>query len=220
LSYWSGTLNVPIKLFESIIKQKFFYIFLFAIALYLFWKKKKYLLSTIDLVKSFICFSLLGSYVFVALDIVGSLSLQEFKFYYLIKKKTFDFSFQVFPFCDGLGINDFLNILFFVPLGFLLPLFWQKYRKAFATVLLGFCFSSFLEFSQLFNPHRQFEFNDIITNTIGSACGWGCFYLVNKLLKKNKSLLDTKGKMVIEPIIIMIIAIVAEFFFFDSFLLG
>lgn len=67
--------------------------------------------------------------------------------------------------------NTALNTALFVPLGFLLPLFWKNYRKWTKTVCTGLCISLTIELIQLFNG-RATDINDVITNVLGTALGY------------------------------------------------
>lgn len=64
-----------------------------------------------------------------------------------------------------------LNVLLFVPLGFLLPTLWLRFRSPGRTVLAGFLLSAFIETVQLFT-FRLTDINDLIANTAGAALGF------------------------------------------------
>ena len=70
-----------------------------------------------------------------------------------------------------------MNVLLTVPLGFLLPMVWQKYRNFGDTLLAGFCTSLSIELLQLFSG-RSTDIDDLIFNTLGVCLG----FLVAKLL--------------------------------------
>ena len=70
------------------------------------------------------------------------------------------------------GIDGMIqNIALFVPLGFLLPVLWKKFRKFSNT--LSFCFgaSLFIEMAQIFT-YRATDINDLIANTLGGVLGY------------------------------------------------
>ena len=73
-----------------------------------------------------------------------------------------------------------LNVLLFMPLGFLLPLIWGKYRMVSHTLLAGFLFTLFIELGQLFN-HRLTDIDDILMNMLGTAIGFGLWYGFDRL---------------------------------------
>ncbi len=69
--------------------------------------------------------------------------------------------------------GDILNILLFVPFGFLLP--WinkQVFRKAIFALILGFAASTIIETIQLVFHLGHCDINDIITNSLGAAIGY------------------------------------------------
>ena len=96
-------------------------------------------------------------------------------------------SFSFYPFAKTL--TDFLiNILMFVPLGFLLSPILKKHTLI-KTLLIGFIFSTFIELMQLLLPIvRSPQLSDIILNTLSCLIGGLCF----SLLKLFKSLLTRK----------------------------
>ena len=67
--------------------------------------------------------------------------------------------------------NSLLNVLLFVPLGFLLPVLWKRFRSFLWTGLLGFSFSLSIELLQLLTL-RATDINDLMTNTTGTILGW------------------------------------------------
>ncbi len=64
-----------------------------------------------------------------------------------------------------------LNVLLFVPFGFLIPAIWNKYQSLPRTILSGFLLSLNIEWLQLFN-NRVTDVDDLITNTIGTLIGY------------------------------------------------
>lgn len=71
--------------------------------------------------------------------------------------------------------NIILNILLFVPFGFLLPIGIEKFRVFWKTYLLGFIFTLGIETIQLLLKRGIFELDDILNNTVGTMIGYGCF---------------------------------------------
>jgi len=76
------------------------------------------------------------------------------------------------PFLGMIGDlkNSILNVLLFVPLGFLLPVLWEKYRTWKKTVLFGLGMSLVIEVLQIFT-FRATDINDLITNVFGTFLG-------------------------------------------------
>ena len=67
--------------------------------------------------------------------------------------------------------NTLLNIVLFMPLGFLLPALWKKYRSLRMTAAAGFLLSLFIEILQIFS-FRLTDVDDLITNTAGAVLGY------------------------------------------------
>lgn len=83
---------------------------------------------------------------------------------------------------DGLRIDDLelfeeilLNILLYIPLGYLLPFTWCWFRSerllSVRVILVGFVCSALTEITQLVFRIGLFEFDDMINNTLGCAVG-------------------------------------------------
>ena len=64
-----------------------------------------------------------------------------------------------------------MNVLLTVPLGFLLPMIWQRYRNFGDTFLAGFGTSLSIEVLQLFSG-RSTDIDDLIFNTLGACLGF------------------------------------------------
>ena len=100
--------------------------------------------------------------------------------------------FELIPLADlirdplGYAKTSILNILLFVPLGFLLPVIWARYRTARRTLLAGFGLSLAVEFLQIFT-FRLTDVNDLIMNTLGTGLGYLLFQnLTEKLHLKSE----------------------------------
>ncbi|MNO15022.1 VanZ like family protein [compost metagenome] len=92
--------------------------------------------------------------------------------------------------------NIFGNILIFAPLGFFLPLLWERFRAFSKTVLFGLVVSLVIECSQLFLV-RGTDIDDLILNTTGTVVGYLAFIMFSKLFFKFKDkflLQDDKQK--------------------------
>lgn len=84
-----------------------------------------------------------------------------------------------------------LNVFFFVPLGFLLPLIWNRYCAIFRTVPFGFFLSLTIEVLQIFT-HRATDVNDLMTNTLGAVIGYAIAMLLQWFFPALKSDNDSK----------------------------
>jgi glycopeptide antibiotics resistance protein len=72
--------------------------------------------------------------------------------------------------------HSLLNILMFVPLGFMVPLIKKRYNSLPRILLLGFTASGLIELLQLFS-FRITDVDDLITNTLGAVVGLLLFRL-------------------------------------------
>ncbi|WP_142307600.1 VanZ family protein [Bacillus toyonensis] len=91
-----------------------------------------------------------------------------------------------------------LNIVLFVPLGFLLPTIWPQFRKMKNTIYAGFFFSLAIELSQLLNS-RITDIDDVFTNTLGAIIGYVLYRVLFKLIDKREGKkLDTNTSLVIQ----------------------
>lgn len=80
-------------------------------------------------------------------------------------------------------INSGLNILLFVPLGFLLPLLWKEFRSRRTMCFTGFLLSLGIELAQLLN-YRISDVDDLIMNTLGAWLGYELLMLLSRSRKK------------------------------------
>ncbi|WP_394811464.1 VanZ family protein [Bacteroides uniformis] len=78
---------------------------------------------------------------------------------------------------DELIEEALMNAALGVPLGFLLSrrLWWKA-------GLVGFCFSSVIELSQLVFKREQCEFDDVFHNTLGCLIGYGIGVLMMEVI--------------------------------------
>lgn len=80
---------------------------------------------------------------------------------------------NLIPFA-GIGedlMNSVLNVALFVPLGFFLPMLWQRFRSLVLSAVFGFGLSLAIELLQLLT-FRVTDVNDLITNTAGCVLGF------------------------------------------------
>lgn len=87
---------------------------------------------------------------------------------------------SLIPFQSDGYLTYILNIIMFMPLGFLLPLLWNKYRKIPALVCTGLGFSLIIELSQLLN-RRVTDIDDLLMNTLGALIGFIIWKLLSKM---------------------------------------
>ena len=122
-----------------------------------------------------------------------------------VKNLVIDFGVNVIPFIDM--VSDFknavLNVILFVPLGFLLPFIWEKFREFKYTLMFGFGMTAFIEILQIFT-FRLTDINDLITNTLGTIAG---YFIVHMIIEKTNKFLPvgkTKDVFIISGIVFCI----------------
>lgn len=77
---------------------------------------------------------------------------------------------------DELRITEIiLNVLLFMPLGYLLPAIEERMRSWWKILLLGFFFSLAIELTQLVTHMGCFDCSDLVHNTIGGVLGFLVF---------------------------------------------
>lgn len=80
--------------------------------------------------------------------------------------------------------NIIINILLFVPLGLLLPLYTKKLQRIIPVLLLGLSLTLFIEFTQFITHRGIFEVDDLINNTLGAIIGYGLISFILSIKKK------------------------------------
>lgn len=88
--------------------------------------------------------------------------------------------FQDFSRSNLLGM--ILNVVMFMPLGFLLPVYFERYRQWARTLAAGFLTSVTVELIQLFT-FRATDVDDLLMNTLGAVVG----FLAAKLIFRFRS---------------------------------
>ncbi|HFJ9428974.1 TPA: VanZ family protein [Bacillus cereus] len=99
---------------------------------------------------------------------------------------------------DTAGSTTYLlNIVLFMPLGFLLPMIWPQFKKIKNTVCAGFLFSLAIELNQLLN-NRITDIDDLFTNTLGAIIGYLLYRAFKMILRREGKKLDTNSSLVIK----------------------
>ncbi|PFE89058.1 VanZ family protein [Bacillus thuringiensis] len=128
---------------------------------------------------------------------------------------------------DTVGSTTYLlNIVLFMPLGFLLPTIWPQFRKIKNTVCAGFFFSLAIELNQLLN-NRITDIDDLFTNTLGAIIGYVLYkvlytVLFKLILKREEKKLDTNSSLVIkyEAVFCLVCSFVGAMFIYYPALFG
>lgn len=115
------------------------------------------------------------------------------------------------PFQSGVGLLNILNIIMFIPFGFLLPLIWRQYRTLWPVVFLGFEFSLMIELLHLFN-RRATDIDDLLMNTLGALVGFLFWQLSKKIFDKVPNSIQAFPNH--EPKIYLLLSLSGVFFFY------
>lgn len=107
--------------------------------------------------------------------------------------------------------NTILNILLFMPMGFLLPAVWKEYRPIKKTVFMGLLISVIIELLQIFT-FRLTDIDDLITNTLGTFLGYYCGKMFSFKLPLKMPENDENTSTKREPVIILITVFLIAFF--------
>ncbi|MGE7185362.1 VanZ family protein [Peribacillus sp. NPDC006672] len=127
---------------------------------------------------------------------------------------------NLIPFASE-GITTYvLNILLFMPLGFLLPTIWPQFRTMKNTAYTGFFFSLAIELSQLLN-NRITDIDDLFMNTLGAIIGYLLYRALFKMIyKREEKKLDNNSSLVIkyEAIFYLVCSLVGMMLIYYPFL--
>lgn len=187
-------------------------------------KEKAYLIPHLIWVYIFLI------YIYLAFSVAGIGSVWDIGQYGEIIRIE---EINLIPF-NSEGIRTYiLNIIMFMPLGFLLPLIWEKFRNTVKVFYTGLCFSLAIEICQLFN-HRATDIDDLMMNSLGAVLGYFIWVCVSNLfnsisekyafISKSETTINT-NKMTIsisknEAIIYLTLAVLGEFFLYNWMLVS
>lgn len=95
---------------------------------------------------------------------------------------------NLIPFSRGADIIESgLNILLFVPFGFIVPIVFRNFTKVKDIAKAGFAFSLLIELSQLLNI-RSTDIDDLIFNTMGAVIGYIIYRAASKLIRGKENI--------------------------------
>ena len=149
-------------------------------------------------------------YVYLVLETTGIGTIWEIGLYPGMKLQE---EINLIPFRDGISLSMILNVVMFMPLGFLLPLLWKEYQSLVRTAIIGFCFSCGIEFCQLFN-RRVSDVDDLLMNTLGAILGWLSWIVFSRIthLKYGRRNQGFGGK---EGAVYLALSLVGQFFLYN-----
>lgn len=156
---------------------------------------------------------LIWSYIFIlylcmALDVAGIGGLWDIGYYDSVIRVD---EINLIPFRSEGILTYVLNIVMFMPLGFLLPLLWKQYEKIGRTVAAGALFSLCIEVGQLFNRRKK-DIDDVIMNVIGTALGFAVWFVFHKIFHLKQKAKDNLSR--VEPVAYICLAVLGQFFLY------
>lgn len=174
------------------------------IAQYIMIKKYRWEIDKRHLIWSYIYII----YIFMAISLAGTGSIWDIGKYgdEIIRMDEI----MLIPFNSDGATTYILNIIMFIPLGFLLPYIWKSFRNLKYIIFSSFIFSLSIELTQLLNK-RTTDIDDLIMNTIGGILGFIIFKIFSIIFKINISKAITKY----EPIIYFFVALLGRFLLFN-----
>ena len=148
-------------------------------------------------------------YIYLTFSVAGIGSIWDIGHYDTIIRLE---EINLLPFQSEGIMTYVLNIIMFLPLGFLIPLIWKRYRNPLKIFMIGFGFSLSIELCQLFN-RRNTDIDDLMMNTLGAVIGYFIWKLTKRLFKniKHKNISIYK----LEPIVYLTLAVLGEFLLFN-----
>lgn len=146
-------------------------------------------------------------YIFMSISVAGIGSVWDIGRYETIVRVN---EINIIPFASEGLMTYILNIIMFMPLGFLLPLLWEKMRDIKNVILTSFCFSLSLEVTQLFN-RRNSDIDDLIMNVLGAIIGFIIYQIFKKVFRKKINHSSNLSLSKNEPIIYLLLSIVCTF---------
>ena len=107
------------------------------------------------------------------------------------------------------GVWQFLlNIIMFMPLGFLLPIVFKRFRNWHSVFIISLAFTVATELMQLITS-RGTDIDDVIANTVGGLCGFALYLiiigLINIIWHKDISVLKYRSSLYIGIAILVVI---------------
>ena len=126
-----------------------------------------------------------------------------------------NFNVNLIPFVDirndacAYIINSALNIILFMPLRFILPLLWSRFRSRKRIILAGFLFSLAIELSQLLN-YRITDVDDLIMNSLGTWLGYELVMFLHR--RSSKGLLLSSADSGRRQLTVIVLAVVLVMF--------
>lgn len=106
-----------------------------------------------------------------------------------------------------------LNVVLFLPFGFLLPMLWPKQDRFWKILLAGAAFSLLIELSQLLNI-RSSDIDDLLLNTLGAVIGFVLYRAYTAIIQR-KQRIETGCRA--EALLYFAVMFLGHFLLFNEF---
>lgn len=110
--------------------------------------------------------------------VVGTPTLDEVERMLALGDGLFHPVLNLIPFADGISVSFLLNIVLFLPMGFLCPVISIRCQKPAAALLMGTALTVLVEISQLFTMYRATDVDDLIANVLGTLLGYLAYRII------------------------------------------
>lgn len=107
-----------------------------------------------------------------------------------------------------------MNIIMFMPLGFLLPYIWKNFRNPIKVALTGLVFSICIEFAQL-PTNRLVDIDDLMMNVLGAIFGFVVWKFIGRHFFNRKEEKRTVSLGNLEPVIYLLLAWACNFLLYN-----
>lgn len=121
---------------------------------------------------------------------------------------------SLIPFLSDGIFTYVMNVIMFMPLGFLLPYIWKNFRNPIKVALTGLVFSMLIEFSQL-PTNRLVDIDDLMMNVLGAIFGFVVWKLIGRHFFNRNEEKRTVSLGNLEPVIYILLAWVCNFLLYN-----
>lgn len=121
---------------------------------------------------------------------------------------------SLIPFLSDGIFTYVMNVIMFMPLGFLLPYIWKNFRNPIKVALTGLVFSMLIEFSQL-PTNRLVDIDDLMMNVLGAIFGFVVWKLIGRHFFNRKEEKRTVSLGNLEPVIYILLAWACNFLLYN-----
>ncbi len=130
----------------------------------------------------------------------------------------YDWQLNLVPFHSGITIGMILNVIMFIPFGFMVTAVFRQCRSIATVTLYGFIFSLLIELSQLLN-HRCTDIDDLLMNTLGATFGVLLCRIFCAIFSKKRRKPESTEKQLYkaEPLVYIAVMLLGCFFMYNEF---